>query len=126
MRTQILLPCMLAIPLVGCSASGPWLASPWQPGPSQATGVEGAEYSGDDGPALAANSPNGYDMGSPGAPACLPPWGQQPCPPKPCAPKQPKVIRVKVPPQKVVVEAPQQPQQQPKQGAFNPPQEVIL
>jgi hypothetical protein len=125
MRTQILLPCMLAIPLVGCSASGPWLASPWQSVSSQATGVEGVEYGGDEGPALAANSPNGYDMGSPGAPACLPAW-RQPCPPKPCPPKQPKVIRVKVPPQKIVVEAPQKQEQPAKQGAFNPPQEVIL
>jgi hypothetical protein len=124
MRTRILLPGLLAIPLIGCTGFGPWLAAPSQSMPTQTMAGANGDYGGEDGPNLFGNAPNACDSNTMGSPGCLPPLGQ-PCPPKPCAPKPPKVIRVKVPPQKVVVEAPQK-QEQPKQGAFNPPQEVIL
>jgi hypothetical protein len=124
MRTRILLPGLLAIPLIGCTGFGPWLAAPSQSMPTQTMAGANGDYGSEDGPNLFGNSPNACESNTMGAPGCLPPLGQ-PCPPKPCAPKPPKVIRVKVPPQKVVVEAPQK-QEQPKQGAFNPPQEVIL
>src|SRR5262249_20089337 len=50
----------------------------------------------------------------------------QACPPKPCAPPETKIIRIKVPPQKVVVETPPKQAHAAPEAALNAPQEVLL